>query len=354
MKGISETSTPKTSEASPNATSSPGSGPGATPSASRDGLITGPSGPVRARVSLSARQAEREGLLTSGTYGRLGTTSSASAALAKSLENRLRARTASLGSTLFNLTWKRRVTPSGLSISALRGSVRRTSGRDSGSLLGTESPWATPLSRDFKGSPDTPRPKGRDLSFQAGLSHWPSPTASLADKGVRSEQGAIIEAARRNGADLAAMTSLASWPTPVATELGNTLENYLAMKKNMASGPRQAITHPSLAAQLAWWPTPQANNADRGGSLQRVENPDRSSDLHDAVLMCSHELPSGPARLTASGELRTGSSAGMGSGGQLNPDHSRWLMGLPAAWGSCGVTAMASLPKRRRKSSGRT
>ena len=40
----------------------------------------------------------------------------------------------------------------------------------------------------------------------------------------------------------------------------------------------------------------------------------------------------GPMRLTVTGELLTGSGAGTKSSGQLNPEHSRWLMGYPRAW----------------------
>ena len=93
---------------------------------------------------------------------------------------------------------------------------------------------------------------------------------------------------------------------------------------------------------LAGWPTTRAND----GTGDKIP-PGRQGGiaLKQAVQLC------GPARLTASGEMLTGSDAGMESGGQLNPEHSRWLMGLPPEWGSCVSTAMQSLrPKQRRSS----
>lgn len=59
----------------------------------------------------------------------------------------------------------------------------------------------------------------------------------------------------------------------------------------------------------------------------------------------------GPARLTDAGKMLTGSSAGMESGGQLNPAHSRWLISLPTVWDDCAALAMQSLPTKRKRSS---
>ena len=127
---------------------------GHTPCAKPDGQTTDQCGQAVVLVSLSARQAKERDLLTSGTYGPRSTTSSASADLLLSLENRLRQKTASLGSTLYKLTWKVRTTPSGRLIPALRASVLRTSGNDC-------TGYPTPAARDFRDTGDLSKSRYR-------------------------------------------------------------------------------------------------------------------------------------------------------------------------------------------------
>tara|TARA_R110000868_G_scaffold284894_1_gene545326 strand:+ start:749 stop:1030 length:282 start_codon:yes stop_codon:yes gene_type:complete len=91
-------------------------------------------------------------------------------------------------------------------------------------------------------------------------------------------------------------------------------------------------------------------NNDRTGnpasamSMTRADGSKVQQQLQDFATIC------GPARLTVSGEMLTGSSAGMESGGQLNPAHSRWLMGLPQEWDDCAPTETLSTLKRRKSS----
>lgn len=338
MSGTSVTLDLTTSGASCSVTFSQASECGAT----LLDLLTGPTiarcGPEAARANLSARQAKDLGLLTSGTYGLHGNISSESAALTSSLANRLRAKTDLLGSTLFKLTWKERVTPSGRAIPAQRASARPTSDNASGS-------WPTPQARDHFPA-HTPeyiaakKAEGhgmQNLNDHVQLAHWPTAKASDGSGGrttktvgggnshldvtarlangstpqSRDHKGACLEptefASRMGGAPLNEQARLASWATPAAREPGGTPEQFLARKANaIAKGSSMGMVVSALSLQ---------------------------------------------AQLTVSGETPIGSSAPTTNGGQLNPAHSRWLMALPPVWDDCAPTVTRSTRKPRASSS---
>lgn len=104
-------------------------------------------------------------------------------------------------------------------------------------------------------------------------------------------------------------------------------------------------------AGLAGWPTPNAGTPQslrgNGQDPETRKAQGHQVNLKDAVRYLIHDQP---ARLTASGQMLIGCSAGMESGGQLNPAHSRWLMGLPPAWDACAPTETPSMLKRRKNS----
>ncbi len=137
------------SDPTPNVISLPASQDGPTPWPLPDGRVIDPCGLAAALASLSPRQVKALGLTISGISGPPGSISSASVGLQSSLESRLRARTQSLGSTLYTLTWKPWVTPSGVSRSRLRASVLRTSATGT---TGAVSAWPTPTAGNSKGS----------------------------------------------------------------------------------------------------------------------------------------------------------------------------------------------------------
>jgi len=118
--------------ATPSATSSQALVDGPWPSDSRDGPTTDECGPAVAPVNLSASQAKERGLLTSGTYGRIGSILYGHCDLTPSLVSKLKQQLTTGGSTLFKMTWKEKVTLSRQSVSLLRASGLRTSGNDSG------------------------------------------------------------------------------------------------------------------------------------------------------------------------------------------------------------------------------
>lgn len=233
------------------------------------------SGLVPARASLSARQAKEMDLLTSGTFGPSSSTSSASADLSMSLANRLQQVTQTYGSTLYKLTWKEWDTPSGLCRLRQRASARRIS--------------------------------------ESGPTGWPTPTASsVTGAGTSWRQG---------GMNIQTAAMMSGWPTPTTID-----NNQVRGLGAAANAPNRGSTLGG-AARMAGWVTPTSRDwKDSAGMTAQRDGKERLDQLPRQAYTC------GPLRLTVFGEMRTGSYVEMENGVQLNPAHSRWLMGLPHAW----------------------
>lgn len=273
------------------------------------------SGRDPARASLSARQAKEKGLLTSGICGPLSTTSSSSVSLQSSLESRLRAAALAYGSILYKLTWKPWVTPSGLSRFRLRASVGRISGTG---LSG----WPTATATDaIKGGNVSPRPGMMGMSETAPLAGWPTTSCS----NDRSARPVVMmrEDGTKNQQRLQDFAEIAGWPTPDAGCFN------INSSWEVTEARRQKLKE-------------KHGNSNGAGLV-----------IATAALMADWGTTGEPMRLCSDGTLLTGSSAGMESGGRLDPAHSRWLMRLPPVWDDCAVTAMQSMQSSRKSSTRR-
>ena len=326
MNAVLPKSPPPTLPDTRSATSSPALAAGVSPSDLPAGQTLDLFGRVVAPVSPLAGPGKAKAGVTIDTSGRIGRGSSASVALSRFLANRLKARLPTAGSTLFQMTWNEKVTPSGRHVSLLRVSGHRTGGNGSGS-------WPTPRTMD---------------TIEESPEHW-------------AERNSIAKAKNPNlGAvqkPLSTVAHLATWPTPDATNQSAHLQH--------PERPDGGQPNLAYSAQLASWPTTRAEDSESTGahrgkpdtltSASRLTSwgTPTSQDSRHATVSPS-ELSRDPAnlRIQAHGLTSSGFPAETASSGQLNPAFSRWLQGYPVAWCQAAIRVKRTLTPRRKRESG--
>lgn len=304
----------------PKPISLPESADGLSPSDLPDGTMTDLFGQAHVPASLSAPPARVKRAMTSATFGLRGYLSSPSAALQSSLESRLMTRLDGVGSILFSQTWRRKATPAGRPYYQLAASGRRTLETAFGS-------WPTPMA-------GTPAQNGYNAAGNTDssrkmveLAGWRSPAAQNGDRGG---QNGLERVAAGHTLNLQDQALLASWPTPCAQQANGEPEAFLERKRrSIARGSSMGVslTDLQMVAKLATWPTPRAEDSESSGMRH-------SRGVADT--------------LTAVSGLANGSHAQTEKPAQLDPDHSRWLMGYTADHLSCAPTETPSFLKSRR------
>ena len=300
-----------------------------------DCQTTHPSLPDHHHVSHSAAQVREKATQIIDTSPRIGSGWSRPSGLLSFLGSKLQPQSIkTIGLMIYSMGWKQKVTPQGRSYFQLAASARRTFDSDCGLRQG----WPTPTTHNAKelGYPAEWNRKTLGLGTQAHLSGWPTPQTMDT---LPPKTGEALARNKKKGgcSNLREHVHMAGWPTPKARD-------YHTEGKGQFSP-----SLPSVAEQISGWPTSQTMNTLPPMDYEkRLNHPSRqgrsvSGNLREVVTIAQ------ATRLKPDGTILTGSSAEMESGGQLDPAHSRWLMGYPPEWDDCAVTAMPSSRRSRRK-----
>ena len=297
----------------PAATSSPESPAGNLPSGLPDGKTAAPFGPAPVPVSRFRAQDRGKAMPINDTSGPLFNASSPSASLQRYLGSKLRRNLAGNGSPLYVLTWSTWDMPSGVPISRLRASARRTSGNASGG-------WPTPRAQE---PGRTNEGYGKSVGMVAREAGWPTPNAGPQnDTDTKwQERRARIKAEKKNGngfgMTLGMASSLTGWTIPQANEPSS---------RTRPSRKGRTTEYLGRQVQAAGWETPKVLNIKRSAAF-----------LKGCIQLSPLEA--------LAGESSPGFPVRMAKRGQLNPDFTRWLMGYPEEWASCAPTGTPSSPK---------
>lgn len=299
-----------------------------------DGQTIGQSGLDLLPVKAFQQQASSVDSMTNATSGLRCSGSSQSFNLSFALENKLRQRLHLHGGTLWQVTWKVRVTPQQRSICQAGVRVRPISDPD---CIGSVTNWVTPqaidssgvgrqgrLKKDGNRNPNLEGSYRKDLKDQVLLAPWTTPTAQF-------QNSVSIESAAKE-----------------TQRLGGSGPLRIMVVHQLASQPPSGMNVNGLNVETASIDQPELASIHWQGFQTWIESTfgENWSDVLKDYFRTG-TMPIGVKKLKS----LPSSFLKLEMQGQLNPAFAAWLMGYPQIWLEAATLAGEEIAKY--KSSGR-